>query len=304
MSELFSHRVKAEAAQGISGRKRCDACLAGMLLFCREFSPEGIVFQTENAAIRDLFIRLAEHAAGEGTTVLSKLSRKPMPLLYSVKIRDKAAIEALLERAGVYFSEERCLSLSKPITDKYFGAFAAGAFLCCGSVVTPQKGYHLEFVAPAEGLCEDLRGLFNEIIGVNGKILRRGSSSVLYFKESETIEDILTLIGASQSSLELMNVKIYKDVRNRANRATNCDTGNCQRQNASARRQLEAIEKIRAAEGGLSRLPEELRELCELRLNNPELSLSELMSLTSPPLSRSGVNHRFARIIKIAEELH
>lgn len=303
MSELFSHRVKSEAAAGISGRKKCDACLGAMLLFCRESNPESIVFQTENTVVRDLFIRLVNHAAGEGVTAVSKLSRKPKPPLYSVKIRDKSAIAALSERAGVYFSEERCLSLAKPITDKLFGAFAAGAFLCCGSVVEPQKGYHLEFVAPAEGLGVDLCGLFSEIIGANGKILRRGSSSVLYFKESETIEDILTLIGAPQASLELMNVKIYKDVRNRANRATNCDTGNCQRQNASARRQLEAIEKIQAAEGGLSRLPEELRELCELRLKNPELSLSELMNLTNPPLSRSGVNHRFARIIKIAEEL-
>lgn len=303
MSELFSHRVKSEAAAGISGRKKCDACLGAMLLFCRESSPESIVFQTENTVVRDLFIRLVNHAAGEGVTAVSKLSRKPKPPLYSVKIRDKSAIAALSERAGVYFSEERCLSLAKPITDKLFGAFAAGAFLCCGSVVEPQKGYHLEFVAPAEGLGVDLCGLFSEIIGANGKILRRGSSSVLYFKESETIEDVLTLIGAPQASLELMNVKIYKDVRNRANRATNCDTGNCQRQNASARRQLEAIEKIRAAEGGLSRLPEELLELCELRLKNPELSLSELMNLTNPPLSRSGVNHRFARIIKIAEEL-
>lgn len=304
MSEFFSHRVKAEAAEGITGRKKCDACLLGMLLFCREFTPESIVFQTENPVVRDLFIRLANHAAGEGAAEISELNRKSKNVpLYSIKIRDKAAIAALSDRAGVYFSEERCLSLAKPITEKQFGAFAAGVFLCCGSVVEPQKEYHLEFVTPAEGLGVDLCGLFSEIIGAKGKILRRGSSSVLYFKESETIEDILTLIGAPQASLELMNVKIYKDVRNRANRATNCDTGNCQRQNASARRQIEAIEKIMSSEGGFSRLPDELAELCRLRLENPELSLSELMELTNPPLSRSGVNHRFARIIKIAEEL-
>lgn len=303
MSELFSHKVKAEAAEGITGKKRCDACLGGMLLYSRELNHDGVVFQTENQDTRDLFIRLVNHAAGEGAVSLSKRERRSRPPLYIMKIRSKAAIEALCRRTGIYISDERGLTLDKPVSDKNFGAFAAGVFLSCGSVVTPQKEYHLEFVVPTEALCNELCGLFSDRIGARGRVISRGRAKVLYFKESEMIEDILTLIGAPRSSLELMNVKIYKDVRNRANRATNCDTANCSRQNASALRQIEAIEKIKAAEGGLTRLPEELRELCVLRLSHPEMSLSELMNMTVPPLSRSGVNHRFARIISIAEEL-
>lgn len=301
--ELFSHKVKAEAASGITGRKKCDACLAGMLICCREISPSGILFQTENRDVRDLFVKLATYIAGDGSVSVSKRERSPKPPLYSMKIKSAESIKKLTDTLGMTLdSSERGLGMIKPVSDKNLGAFASGVFLSCGSVVTPQKSYHLEFVISGERLCRDLCELFADRLGIEGKIIPRRSASVLYFKESEQIEDILTLIGAPKSSLELMNVKIFKDIRNRVNRATNCDTANLGRQNRSAQRQIDAIKKIQASEGGLSRLPDELRELCELRLRYPEMSLSELMNMTNPPLSRSGVNHRFARIEKIADE--
>lgn len=301
--ELFSHKVKAEAASNVTGKKKCDACLAGMLLFCREFSPEGILFQTENRDVRNLFVRLVSHAAGEGSVTVTKRERSPKLPLYSMRIKRADDIEKLLERAEITADKEtRGISLLKPLSDKNFGAFASGVFLSCGSVVSPEKEYHLEFVAPSQRLCEELCGMFSGRMGIAGRMIQRRSSFVLYFKESEQIEDILTLIGAPKSSLELMNVKIYKDIRNRVNRATNCDTANLGRQNRSSQRQVEAINRIIASEGGLTKLPDELRELCELRLKNPEMSLSELCGLFEPPLSRSGVNHRFERIEQIAKE--
>lgn len=106
------------------------------------------------------------------------------------------------------------------------------------------------------------------------------------------------------SSLELMNVKVYKDFRNRANRATNCDTANCERQNRCAARQIEAIKRIEASEGGLSRLDDDLREIAELRLKYPEYNLSELSAEVVKPISKSGVNHRLKRIEEIAEEIN
>lgn len=302
--ELFSHKVKAEAAEGIIGKKRCDSCLAGMLLFCREICPSGILFQTENRDTRDLFVRLVSHIAGEGSVSVSRRERSPKPPLYSMKIKSPESIKKLTERVEISLDfSERGFDMIKPPSDKNFGAFAAGVFLSCGSVVTPQKSYHLEFVVSGEKLCRELCALFADRLGIEGKIIARRSAHVLYFKESEQIEDILTLIGAPKSSLELMNVKIYKDIRNRVNRATNCDTANLGRQNRSAQRQIEAIKKIESFGDGLNKLPVELRELCELRLKYPEMSLSELMNMTDPPLSRSGVNHRFARIEEIAKEI-
>ena len=302
--ELFSHKVKAESAEGITGKKKCDAALLGMLLYCRELSGDKILFQTENRDVRDLFIRLVTHAAGEGTVSLTTQKRKNRPSLYSMRMRDKAAIQKLFERVGIKsLPETRSLAGAPTVSDKNLGAFSAGVFLSCGSVVEPQKGYHLEFVTPTFELCRDLGTMFSERIGIEGRLMTRRSAYVLYFKESEHIEDILTLIGAQRSSLELMNVKIFKDIRNRVNRATNCDTANLGRQNRSAQRQIEAIRKIEASEGGLSKLPQELEDLARLRLENPDMSLNELMNVVNPPISRSGLNHRLARIEEIAKDL-
>ena len=298
--ELFSHKVKAEAAQNVTGRKRCEACLGGMILFGREMSPEEVLLQTENRNTRDLFVRLVNHIAGEGSVNVAKTDRGAKPALYSMSARGAEKLRGLYDALGIDPRGERSVSMIKPPSEKFFGSFAAGVFLSCGSVVSPEKGYHLEFVVPTERLCRELGEMFSERLGIEGGIVSRKRASVLYFKESEHIEDILTLIGAPKSSLELMNVKIYRDIRNRVNRATNCDTANCGRQNRSALRQISAINKIIASEGGLSRLPDELAELARIRLENPEMSLSELCELFEPPLSRSGVNHRFMRIEQIA----
>ena len=301
--EFFSYKAKAEASAGISGKKKCDACLAGMLLFSREFSENGVLLQTENRDTKELFVRLANYAANAEAVTVRKRERSGKPPLYLIKIKSPEHIDIILKRLKIAFNGgERSIDAVPPLSDKNLGAFAAGIFLSCGSVVTPDKGYHLEFVVPTERLCRDLCALFTDRLGVSGKIITRRSACVLYFKESEHIEDILTLIGAQKSSLELMNVKILRDIRNHANRATNCDTANCGRQNRSALRQIEAIRRIQSSDGGLSRLPDELKELAEIRLRNPEMSLSELCGQFTPPLSRSGVNHRFARIERIAEE--
>ncbi len=293
--ELFSHRVKSEAAGGITGKKKCLACLAGMLLCCRE---TGLIFQTENKTVRDLFVKLCAHEAGEDCIRASKRGRRSRLPLYSVKILPEYSGK-LFSAAGI--SPETGMFI-KDVTDKTLGAFAAGVFLSCGTVVEPRKEYHLEFALPSEELCGRLHSLFSERIGADGGIMQRGGAWVLYFKESGHVEDILTLIGAPKASLELMNVKIYKDLRNHANRATNCDTANCRRQNESSRRQIEAIEKIISRDGGLESLPDGLRELARLRLESPELSLGELASAMNPPLTRSGINHRFKKLIEISEE--
>ena len=298
----FSQKVKAEAAGRITGRKKCDACLAGMLLFSKELSADRVRFQTENSDVRDLFVRLCEHAASPGCAVCTERKRSGIPPLYIVTLTGES-VSLVFSRAGLSFREgERRSDFVPDFSEQQFGSFAAGVFLSCGSVVTPEKGYHLELVVPEKQLCDDFSALLEDRLSVSGRIFSRGGSFVLYFKESGQVEDILTLIGAQISSLELMNVKIYKDVRNKANRATNCDTANVVRQNRSSERQLRAIEELKGRRGGLDSLPDELRELCELRLKYPEMSLSELKDLTDPPISRSGVNHRFERILRLAEE--
>lgn len=134
------------------------------------------------------------------------------------------------------------------------------------------------------------------------KYTYRHGYNIVYFKESESIEDCLYLMGASDAMFEMMNVKIVKDFRNMANRKANCETANITRMVNAVAGQIQAIDKIWNKKGK-EYLPENLEILAELRYENPDLSLSELAQMCNPSLSRSGVNHRLKRIIDIAAEL-
>ena len=134
------------------------------------------------------------------------------------------------------------------------------------------------------------------------KYVERKGLYVLYFKGSEDIEDMLTLMGATKSSIELMNVKILKDVRNKANRIANCDAANIERTLKASEKQIEDIEYIMNTEG-LESLTPELRNMAELRLENPDVSLKELGEMLDKPVGRSGANHRLKKLMEIAEQI-
>lgn len=185
-------------------------------------------------------------------------------------------------------------------SDSSAGAFLRGVFVCCGSVTDPNKEYHLELTLPAAERAELLRRFIEEH-GMFVKMTRRGKSPVLYAKESELIEDFLTYIGAGNHALVIMQVKIEKDFRNRVNRSVNCDNANLDKTVAASekvRRDIEfIIENI-----GFEALRPELRETARLRLENPESSLSELCEMFTPPISRSGLNHRLKKLSCIADD--
>ena len=139
-------------------------------------------------------------------------------------------------------------------------------------------------------------------IGLNPKYIVRKGNHVIYFKDSESIEDILAIIGAQTASLHVMGIKIEKDVKNTVNRRLNFEMSNINKTVNAAKLQVEAIELIES-KIGISSLPENLQELAHLRLENPEASLSELENLLSEPISRSGINHRLSRIVKFSEKI-
>lgn len=186
------------------------------------------------------------------------------------------------------------------------GAFLRGVFVCCGSVTDPKKEYHLEMVLPERARIDPLKGFIGEH-GIKIKSTIRNKSEVLYAKTSEIIEDFLTYIGAGIHALEIMQVKIEKDIRNRANRCVNCDSANLDKTVAASEKSRRDIEYI-IETAGLESLSAELRETALLRLDNPESSLSELCGMLSEgkarPISRSGLNHRLKKLSQIAEELN
>ena len=183
-------------------------------------------------------------------------------------------------------------------------AFLSGAFLACGTVNDPNKRYHLEFVVPYLNLSRDLKLFINDYdqLSVEPKSVTRNSNYVIYIKDSESIEEVLTVVGAFNSSLEIMGVKMYIDVRNNVNRKLNFENANFDKTLDAATKQIDAIKHIKNTVG-LSYLTDDLREIAELRYENPEMSLRELGSNLSVPISRSGVNHRLSKICSIAKTI-
>ena len=185
--------------------------------------------------------------------------------------------------------------------DTVTGAFLRGAFISCGSVYVQKAGYHLEFDPETDEKCRELCRIINEQ-GMSVSVSSRRGRSFVYCKNSENISDLMTYIGAMQSAMEIMNIKIYKEVRSGINRAVNCETANIGKTAAAAAKQLMDIRFI-DERIGLDKLSDDLREIAVLRLENPDVPLSGLGKLTEPCISRSGVNHRLERISKKADEL-
>ncbi len=294
----FCQEVKRELG-GIAPKKlHCrEAAIYGVLLLSRSFPDGETVFKTES---KPLATRFAEELAAFGTVaeIRSDLRRlKGEKPIYPICVTDEGQ-RALLARhfalgGGLTpaFVERRCCQ----------AAFFREVFLAFGSVTSPVREYHLEINALNPLLAEELL-LLAQGVGIRFKVAKRKSSELLYLKESEQIEDFLTFLGATRSVLQLMDIKVMKDVRNKVNRTTNCETANLKKTVSASSSQVQDIQYI-LGRRGIGWLDEDLRELALLRVENGELSLRELAGRLSVPLSRSGVNHRLRRIAEAAERL-
>jgi len=179
------------------------------------------------------------------------------------------------------------------------GLFLRGVFISCGTITDPNKEYHLELIPPSAGKCTELLEFISEH-GITMRKSLRKKQTFIYCKDSEQIADFLTLIGAMRYSMEIMNVKIIKELRNNVNRAVNCEAANIGKTAHAAMKQLEDIERIHRVKG-LNSLPEELREVAQARRAHADFSLKELADKLN--ISKSGINHRLKRISAIAAEL-
>ena len=180
-------------------------------------------------------------------------------------------------------------------------SFVKGAFLMCGAVSNPDKEYHLEIAAPTEEFAQFVIEMMN-YFEIPAKKTCRKAKYVVYLKRAEEISSMLTLLGASNSVLHLENVRIKKDVSTQVIRQMNCDTFNINRTMNAAEAQIEEIRYL-DEEIGLDKLPQTLREIAEVRINNPETSLSGLGELLNPPISKSGVNGRLRKLSELARKL-
>jgi DNA-binding protein WhiA len=180
-------------------------------------------------------------------------------------------------------------------------SYLRGAFLGGGSITNPEKTYHLEFLCHNYKHAKDLCVLINSF-GLKSKIVERKDYFIVYLKESEQISHLLNVMGAHSSLLEMENIRVIKDVRNTVNRLVNCDTANLNKTINASMRQIKNIRYIEQ-KIGLNKLNKPLREIAELRLQYPDVSLKELGEMLVPPITKSGVNHRLRKIDRIADDI-
>jgi cell division protein WhiA len=180
-------------------------------------------------------------------------------------------------------------------------AYLRGAFLAGGSISDPEKTYHLEIANHSDELAWETCGIMNKF-GLNAKVVKRKGMFITYLKEGENIVDFLNIIGAHSSLLELENVRILKGMRNSVNRIVNCETANLEKTVNASIRQVENIKYIKDTVG-FDNLPDNLREIAELRLAYSDANLKELGEMLNPSLGKSGVNHRLRKLDEIAENV-
>ena len=177
-------------------------------------------------------------------------------------------------------------------------AWIRGAFLGCGSLMNPERGYRAEFVLDSEEASGYLLRLLKES-GVKAAIQLRRGQQVVYVREGDSLVTLLSLMGASRATLITENVRAAGDLKRDLNRAANCDHANMMKQLSAAQQQLEAITRISRAQG-LPSLPPALEQLARLRIANPDAGLQQLAQMADPPLTKSGIQYRMRRLMDIA----
>ena len=180
-------------------------------------------------------------------------------------------------------------------------AFLRDLFICSGSISDPTKSYHMEFVCDKEGQARQLMDILGDF-GIKGRLIQRKKYYVVYLKEGEEIVDLLNIMEAHVGLMNLENLRILKDMRNSVNRRVNCETANIAKTANAASRQMDDILYIEQ-HYGLAKLSEGLKAIAEVRLEHPEATLSELGGYLSPPVGKSGVNHRLRKLSELADKL-
>ncbi|MBQ8003699.1 MAG: DNA-binding protein WhiA [Oscillospiraceae bacterium] len=296
----FSAKIKEELCSlPIKHLEAALAELCGMVLFANATKNTKIKLTTENRNIAHRASWLLKSLFGfdfDKKIVPAETLKK-----YSLIIENREKLDEIFDAFGTDPKISLRLNAAIVETDEARAAFCRGAFLTGGSVTDPESGYHLELVTSHNNLSREVISLLLEL-NLPAKLAVRKSNNIIYLKESGHIEDFLTRIGAPLSALDLMQTKLLKDVRNKINRKVNCEVANMSKTADAAKAQLNAIKMIRE-HSGLETLSPQLLEAANLRLENPELSLSELVKLTGGKIGRSGLNHRLNKLISLSDDI-
>ena len=299
----FSGMVKEELAAHVDSSRHCQlAELEALIHFCGSICEEEgglhLSLDTENeAVIRKCFTLL------EKTFKINKAAVQGKGRLLSDGGIEDKVIQAL--HLG-----EKCtglIVLRAPVNSLLVKnsccarAFLRGAFLSIGSMSDPEKSYHLEFVCSEREQAWQLKDILQEF-QIEARCIKRKKYHVVYLKEGTAIVDLLNVMGAHVSLMNLENLRIVKEMRNSVNRRVNCETANISKTVTAASKQIEDILLIRD-KYGFENLPDNLRQMAEVRLEYPDAALKELGGYLDPSVGKSGVNHRLRRLSEIADRI-
>lgn len=309
----FSGNVKEELSEHWSSARHCQiAELAAILGLCGSIiinsrNEYRVKVHTENKAVARKVFTLIKKTFNIESDISIRRNIQKQSVSYSVVVKQHQDALRVLQAVKLIdehldgFEEVRIVN---PIVVQQTcckRAFIRGAFLAAGSMSDPKKAYHFEIVCAAESMAEQIRELMSSF-SMDAKIVQRKKSYVVYLKEGSQIVDILNIMEAHVSLMELENVRILKEMRNTVNRKVNCETANLNKTVLAAVKQLEDITYLRDTIG-LEKLSEGLEEVALARLSHPDASLKELGALLSPPVGKSGVNHRLRKLGDLAEKV-
>lgn len=294
----FSSDVKKELCQIRTETSATCAQCHGMLVLCRSFSFGKILFQSGVKEVAEHFCTLLRQSFDIIAFVKTGGTKRPV---YTVEVTSDADRKRILNKLAYKNTDPLIIDFDKIRANGHIKEFIRGAFLAAGNLSDPEKEYRAEFSFKENEVAADFIGILDSK-GFDFTMTYRAGKFLVYTKNSTTIEELLTYIGAGSEALNLMGVKVYKSIRNKSNRQNNFETSNILKTANAVFLQTEAIKKLKTA-GKLETLPEELLEAATLRLNNPEMSLAALCKLSKARLTRSGLNHRLQKLIALAEEL-
>ena len=282
MSFSFSLKEELSIVNNFKNKKILEAEFLGYILTGNTSNNENTLeFITENEFNIERFYK-----------ILFNLN-----IDYEPEIRGKVFVATIMKNEKL----TSLMQIKLELTDDIKKAIVRGAFLGSGSITDPNKQYHVEIIFQEKNNAEYILNIC-KTYNVYLKVLENKGKYYLYIKDAEEISKFLALIGANKSVLLFEDVRITKEVKNNVNRLVNCETANLNKIiNASVNQinDIKLIKKLKKYE----ELPDYLKEIAELRLENPDISLKELGERLENPIGKSGVNHRLQKIHEIAEEL-
>ena len=296
----FSSETKQELCR-VPLRKLCCARAEayGILLYCNTFHASEARIITGNPALAERLPKLFRRAFQIQFDLSPDLEASAGKRVF--RLTDREKLRRVMSVLGYEQSPVLHINFALLEEDCCKAAFLRGAFFAGGSVTDPVKRYHLEMTTSHAQVSRELEVLLREC-GYPPKSVTRSGSSVSYYKQSDQIEDFLTMIGAPVSAMRVMTAKLEKDLRNRVNRRINCDSANLDKSVEASREQAEAIQRLRDADM-LRQLSDKLQATAALRLEYPELALSELAEEFDPPVTKSCLNHRMRKLMRLARGL-